>query len=500
MGDAGQQTKRHAEQRFGWPVARCALRAMACALFAIFALGSGAVALAQTTRDAPKLTLDTRLPSIAQAPSGSSLTEGALRTGTTGAGQSPRESLVSLAAAAVQVLPVIRAAAARARGDQERVEQARAPSRPSLAASANARQELESAGSTVPFRSYGAGVQLIVPLYRPQVSAAINTAQLQFESTSTAQMETSRDLLAALASAYVAAAQLEAETQSLVAERDGLLAQRNLNERRMNGGAGTLVEVLETSARAELTQGQVRGAEGAEQLQLAEVSRLAGRRVERVKQLGIDDAPQLIVPPGAGAALALARQDNVTLKRLRLAADSAQANVRAQQAASSPVVDLVGSADRGSLVSRGVQSQVPSALLGLRMTVPLFDGGLIDARVREARAVQDRTEAEWQDAELTLTADVAKAYAELSRAQAQLQANRAALAISNTSLKATGKAFQAGVRGNIDVLNAQQQTFSGQREVKRAHAALLQAQIRVLSLTGLLNLDTLAKLEQSLSN
>ena len=51
----------------------------------------------------------------------------------------------------------------------------------------------------------------------------------------------------------------------------------------MNGGAGTLVEVLETSARAELTQGQVRGAEGAEQLQLAEVSRQFYVGVTRAK-------------------------------------------------------------------------------------------------------------------------------------------------------------------------------------------------------------------------
>lgn len=456
----------------------------------------------QSVADAPKLMLDTRLPSgitaprlpVAQAAGDASrVTASAAATGR-------RESLVVLATEAAQSLPVIRSAAARTRVDQERVAQARAPLRPSVAGSANYRQELENSGSTVPFRSYSGGLQLTVPLYRPQLSAGVDTAQLQFESTSTAQFETVRDLLAALAAAYVNAAQLEAETESLAAERDGLLVQRDLNQKRMNGGVGTLVEVLETAARAELIQGQVRGAEGAEQLQLAEVSRLAGKVVQRVKRLASDDAPPLAVPGTAQSALALARQDNATLRRLRLAADSARANVRAQQGASSPSVDLVGSLDRTRLEASGAQSQIPSALLGLRMTIPLVDGGLISARVSEARAALDRTEADFQDAEMTLAADVSKGYADLGRALAQLQANRAALAISATSLKATVKAFQAGVRGNIDVLNAQQQTFTGQREVKRAQAALLQAQIRILSLTGLLNIEALAKLELALSN
>lgn len=442
---------------------------------------------------APRLMLDTQLPPAAN-PVSAAVPRPPQR----------RESLQALAADAAQSLPVIRAAAARARGDQERVAQARAPLRPNLAGSANLRQEFESSGATAPFRSAGGGVQLTVPLYRPQLSAAVDTAQFQFESTSTAQFETVRDLLAALGSAYVTAAQLEAETDSLAAERDVLLAQRDLNQKRMNGGAGTLVEVLETAARAELIQGQVRGAEGAEQLQLAEVSRLAGRAVHRVKRLAPDEAVPPAVPVSlpatAAAALALAQQDNATLRRLRLTADGARVNVYAQQAASSPALDLVGSLDRVTLESRGVQSQVPSALLGLRLTIPLADGGLIGARVGEARAGQERAEADLQDAELTLAADVAKAYADLGRAQAQLQANRAALAIGATSLRATVKAFQAGVRGNIDVLNAQQQAFTGQREVKRAQAALLLAQIRILALTGLLSVETLGRLEQALSN
>ena len=410
-----------------------------------------------------------------------------------------RLRLTQLAANALQSQPLILSAGARARVDEERVEQARAAVRPSATGVTGYQQQLENGGTTVPSRNVNAGVQLAVPLYRPLASAGIETARYQFESTSAAKLETGRDLLAALASAYVSAAQFEEETTLLAAERDGLLAQRNLNQRRMQGGVGTLVEVLETAARAELIQAQVRASEGNERSQLAEVTRLANMAVTRVQRLRTE-VPGLIVPPSAEVALAMARRENSTLLRLRLAADSARANVKAQQAGTSPTVDLIGSIDRNQFVANGITSQAPSALLGVRVAVPFFNGGLIDSRVREAQAALERAEADVQDAESTLLANTAKAYADLDRAREQIKANNAALAIAVSALKATVKAFDAGIRGNIDVLNAQQQTFSGRRESMRASAAFLLAQIRILALTGLLNLETIARLETALSD
>lgn len=461
--------------------------------------GQLAVGLAAGPSDNQRLIMETRLPVVGQAQL--SMMPVSSTAGDRAGTQPPsgvRVRLSLLAAEAVRSLPLIRSVAARARGDQEKAEQARAALRPNAAATLRYQKELENSGTTMPFQNYAGGVQLTIPVYRPQASANVDAARLLFESTSAAKIETERDLLAALATAYIGAAQLEQETSSLAAERDGLIAQRDLNQRRMQGGAGTLVEVLETAARAELVQALVRGAEGAEKFQLAEVARLANAPVMRVMRLG-DGTPALIVPPLADAALALARQENTTLTRLRLAADSARATVTAQKAGASPTVDLVGSMDRSRIEFGAVSSQAPSAQVGVRVAVPLFTGGLIDSRVREAEAAVERVEADLQDAELTIRADVAKAYADLDRAKAQMAANNSALAISLTSLKATGKAFDAGVRGNIDVINAQQQTFSSRREAMRARAAYLLAQVRILALTGLLSLDAIKKLEAALT-
>jgi outer membrane protein len=405
--------------------------------------------------------------------------------------------LLPLAASAIAHQPTLRAAAARARVDQERVEQARGAMRLNLSGTLAYQQEFERSGTTVPFRNQAAGVQGTFPLYRPQASANIDVARFQFESTAALSVETENDLLAAIVSGYFIAVQLATETGTLRAERELLLAQRTINERRMQGGIGTLVEVLETAARADLLAGQVRGAEGAEKVQLAELSRLSVMPVAAVRMMK-NEAPALVVPHAPQAALDLARSSSATLLRLRKALESAQANVAAQRSAHRPSVDLVANVDRSQLHANGTSSQSPSAGLGVRMSVPIYSGGITRSRVHEAEAQVERAQAELQDAENTLQSEIIKAYAELERAQSQLAANVAALAIAQSAFDATVKAFNAGVRSNIDVINAQQQTFTSRREAARARVAIQVAQTRILSLTGRLNLDSIANLARSL--
>ena len=401
---------------------------------------------------------------------------------------------------AVQTLlnqPAVRAAAARVAADDERLLQARALLRPSASGSAGYQKEFARQGTTIPARTQSGGVQGSLPLLRPQAYPGIDAAQFQLESTRAQSAETETELLATLATTYFAAVQQVTETTTLVAERELLLTQRQVNERRVQGGIGTLVEVLETAARADLLTGQVRGAEGAEKTLFAELSRLALVPVGAVRPMK-DESPALLVPPQVQGALDLARAQSPTLLRLRKTLESARANVSAQRGAHWPTIDLVANLDRSRTLFDGGSSLAPSTGIGVRMNVPLYEGGATQSRVREAHAQGLQSEEALREAENALQSDLIKAYADLEKAQLQLAANVGGLGIARAALEATVKAFTAGARSNIDVLNAQQQTFSAQREVARSRAAIQVAQTRILALMGTLNLDAVARLSRSL--
>ncbi len=265
----------------------------------------------------------------------------------------------------------------------------------------------------------------------------------------------------------------------------------------MQGGIGTLVEVLETAARADLLTAQVRGAEGAERILLAELARLAVMPVAAVRALK-EESPVLVVPGNPESAFETARSNSARLLRLRRALESLRANVGAQRSANSPTVDLVANLSRSRFQFDGSTSLTPSTGIGVQVSVPLYSGGVTSSRIREAEAEVERAEEELKDAENTLRSELMKAYADLERGQSQLAANLAALRISQSALEATVKAFNVGVRSNIDVLNVQQQAFSTRREASRSRVAIQLAQSRILSLTGSLNLTTIARLALSL--
>jgi outer membrane protein len=103
--------------------------------------------------------------------------------------------------------------------------------------------------------------------------------------------------------------------------------------------------------------------------------------------------------------------------------------------------------------------------------------------VREAVANQERFRQELEDALRNAALQTRDAYYNVLSTQSQVKALEAALASSVKSLESTQVGRDVGVRTNIDVLDAQQQVTSAQKELALA---------RYLSLIALLNLKASA--------
>ena len=402
--------------------------------------------------------------------------------------------LVQLASLALAAQPAIQFADARFRADSERLEQARGARRANVSGTLGYRREFADSGGTTPFRSASGGLLLSIPVYRAQVDAGIGQAQSQEDSSRSAVEEARQNILFGVLDAYLSAAQADEESSLLEEERNVLLGQRRINERRMEGGVGTRVEVMETSARTEAILASMEATRSLYRSQLAELQRLSSFKVDRVARVQ-NRLPPLIVPMNVADAVAVAREKSSVLARLGAALAAAKAGVEVQRAALTPTVDLVGNLDRSRFAFDGGTTLLPSAALGLQVAIPLYTGGIASARIREAQAFAEGAQAQLEDAIRSLETELGKAYLDLQRATEQWRIQVNVLATANAALEATRKAFDAGARSNIDLLNSQQLTFSTRREVLRARVGVLVAQVRILSLSSSLNLQALAHLE-----
>ena len=200
-----------------------------------------------------------------------------------GAGPAKLSRLAPLALAAQ---PAIQFADARFRADSERLEQARGARRANVSGTLGYRREFADSGATVPFRNASGGLLLSIPVFRPQADAGVGQAEFQESSSRSGVEEARQNILFSVIDAYLTAAQADEESSLLEEERTVLLDQRRINERRMDGGVGTRVEVMETAARTEAILASIEATRSLYRSQLAELRRLSSFGVDNVAQIG----------------------------------------------------------------------------------------------------------------------------------------------------------------------------------------------------------------------
>lgn len=136
------------------------------------------------------------------------------------------------------------------------------------------------------------------------------------------------------------------------------------------------------------------------------------------------------------------------------------------------------------------------AYIGVRLNIPLYDGGLTSSRVRESLALQEQKDIDLQRvrAEAALAAETA--YLEASGFLAEAQALKAAETSGRVALEANQMGYEVGLRINSDVLNAQQQLFITRRDLMRAQVDALVATLRLKASAGALGETEIRELDK----
>ena len=94
--------------------------------------------------------------------------------------------------------------------------------------------------------------------------------------------------------------------------------------------------------------------------------------------------------------------------------------------------------------------------MSLQVTLPVLDGFRREGRLTEQRAVAEESDVRAKDLRLQVAADVDGALLDIRSAAAQQMIARERLALAAQELSQARQRFQAGVAGNIEVINAQE--------------------------------------------
>ena len=205
-----------------------------------------------------------------------------------------------------------------------------------------------------------------------------------------------------------------------------------------------------------------------------------------------------IVLPGTGAAdveewVTQADQRSPALTQLRLAREVARLETEKARTGKLPTVGVSGSlSDAQSKLSGRTpggsfgpsSGNGVSANVALQLTMPLYTGGLVQNRIKETLALEDKAQSDLDAARRSVAQGTRSAFFGLNSLRAQVTALEAAESSSKLALEATQLGYKVGVRVNLDVLNAQTQLFQAQRDLAKARYDVVVNSLKLRQVSG----------------
>jgi len=436
----------------------------------------------------------TTLPATAQAPSPmtdvQTMTEAAKRLTRNDLQEIYREALANDASYA--------AARYQQQAAQERVPQARAGLLPNVGLTG--RTDYNGYDTSEPdinntYSVYGGGLNLTVPVYRPQNWQALEQAKISVMTADLTLQQSTQDLALRVAIAYFNVLGARDQLIALEAAKKATLEQLQQAKREFEVGTKTIIDTNEAQARYDQIVAQEQVALGTLLVRRSELQTIIGRDLGTLAPLR--DKPNLTHPQPADISqwVHSAEDTNYTVQIARANYEVATREVQRQRDAHKPTLDVVG----GYSVNKynGTQTndtnpRINAGTIGLQLNLPIYQGGLVQSRVREALSLQDRSNAELESARRNAANAARDAYTGVNFGLAQVQALESAEVSARTQLDSTQLGYQVGVRILLDVLNATTQLVQTQRDLKRARYDFLLAALRLKASTGSLTEDDIA--------
>lgn len=394
-------------------------------------------------------------------------------------------------------------AAARAawQAGQEKSIQGRAGLLPNVSLGGNVQyNKIESSlpGGDSGAASNGATLSATQPLFRKQNMVQYEQSKQQVRIVGLQLKVAEQDLILRVAQAYFDVLQSQDNIAFINAQKSAISEQLASAKRNFEVGTATITDTHEAQARYDLAVAQ----------EIAEQNSLAIRQRTLEKLIG-KPAGELdtFVEPGSlkveaepiDTWAARAAEGNLQAEIQRIAKTIADQEIERNRAGHYPTLDAVaGYAINNNQNFGALQVDTRVASIGVELNLPIYQGGLVSSRVREAVANQEKARQDLEAATRDASLQARQAWLNVSSGAARVKALEQALVSTQAQLDSTKLGMQVGVRTSLDVLNAEQQVLSARRDLAGARYAYLLAGLSLKAAAGSLDPADLAGIDRYL--
>ena len=389
-------------------------------------------------------------------------------------------------------------AAARSTLDagREKMPQARAGLLPSLTLSGNTvwnendiKTGLSPNTLSSNFNSNGYNVSLSQPLFRWQNWVAYDQSKIQVALAEANFTQARQDLILRVAQAYFDVIYATENLTAVRANKAAIAQQLASAQKNFEVGTATITDTHEAQARFDLATAQEIAAESDLEIRQRTLQSIVGKE------------PGVLAPPRKDANLnppqpadmkqwvEAAEQGSITVQVQQANADIADREVSRQRGGHYPSLNLLlnhSQRDAGSTLFGG-GSNVETTDVTLRLTIPLYEGGLTTASTQEAVYRQQKAREDFEQERRAVERAVRAYFSGVSGGVELVQALSQSVTAQQSALQAKEEGFKSGLFTLLPVLDAQRDLFLAKRDYAQARYDYLLYRLRLKQAVGTLS-------------
>jgi outer membrane protein len=394
--------------------------------------------------------------------------------------------------------PTLNSQRASVRATNENVPQALSGYRPTITASGDIGAEITnthtpilggvSNRNTNRTAPRGVGLEVTQNIFNGGgTSSSVSQAESQVLGARATLQNTEQNVLLDAATSYM---NVLRDTAILNLNRNNvevLEEQLRQTRDRFQVGEVTRTDVAQAEARLSAAQSQAILAESNLKTSIARYRQNVG--IEP-KSLAPGRPVENLLPKNLDTALKGALVQHPAIIASLHGVDAAELQVKVTESDLYPSLDVIGSVSRRYDNQIGGDKINTAAVVG-RLTIPIYEGGQIYSRTRQAKETAGQRRIDVDTQRDTVRAAVVSAWGALDAAKAQIIAAQAQVQAAETALAGVREEAKVGQRTTLDVLNAQQELVTARSVLVTAQRDRVVASYSVLSAIGKLSATTL---------
>ena len=408
------------------------------------------------------------------------------------------ENILEIYNEALENDPTYRAAEYSYLADKQILVQGRAALLPSitLSGSTNWNEYYQNDELQQEYNSFSTNARVSQPLFRldtwfnfKRSKSLTNAAEADFAFEQ-------QNLLLRTAELYFGVLRAIDNLNASISEEKAIKKQLDQAQQRYEVGLSAITGVQEAQLAYDLSKASRISNEGNLFSSREALNALIGREIFSLNELGDEIEISEPFPNSKEKWVEMALKNNFQLKSAYLQRDAAKSNARSAASNHLPKIDIVGSGSESetnqfnyegfSINGQGIP--VPAVTgrrnYSIQLSMPLFQGGAVNSRRKQAYSQYNQADENTLFTERRIIQEVRSQFSNVVTLVANVTAQKQAVVSATSALEATQVGYKVGTRNIVDLLQAEKNLYSAEKNLANAKYDYILANLRLALAAG----------------